>query len=177
MNIVQKINKTFPLKKMYVPSGWLIAKNCLIDADLKTFNDLNDDDKFLIKENFFSSNIFYSSSECFAANNIYIKGVVDVGCLFLHKNNELDDFDIFSCDGVNYQVTLSIYKGKSRVNFYSFDKILDDRNEMINEVNFLMQFFSDTVIDVINRNGFKVNLDYHLDINRSILSSFSEDIF
>ncbi len=37
---------------MYVPSGWLIAKNHLTDADLNIFNKLSNDDKFLIKDVF-----------------------------------------------------------------------------------------------------------------------------
>lgn len=69
MNIVQKIHNLFPLKKMYVPSGWLIAKNHLINADLNIFNKLSNDDKFLIKDVFLSSNIFYSYSEYFVGNN------------------------------------------------------------------------------------------------------------
>ncbi len=40
MNIIQKIKMMFPLKKMYVPSGWVIAKNNLIDADVNIFDKL-----------------------------------------------------------------------------------------------------------------------------------------
>ncbi|RAW90725.1 hypothetical protein CKY01_12100 [Photorhabdus laumondii subsp. clarkei] len=128
------------------------------------------DDKFLIKDIFFSSNIFYSYSECFVGNNIYMKGVIDVGCLFYKEDLDSEQEDIFNYGAIRYQITLSLYKGKSKVSFYSFDKIVNERNSMIDEVNFLMQFFSENVIDAINQYGFKTDLDHHLNMKRELLN-------
>ncbi|MDC9623799.1 hypothetical protein PSI22_19715 [Xenorhabdus sp. XENO-7] len=175
MNIIQKIKMMFPLKKMYVPSGWVIAKNNLIDADVNIFDKLNNDEQFLIKENFFSSNVFYSFSECFTDKNIYIKGVIDVGCLCYNINSNLEQGNLLNCEKIHYQITLSLYKGKSKVSFYSQNKIVNERYEMINEVNFLMQFFSEKVVDVINHDGFKTDLGYYSNMSRESLNLLTNE--
>lgn len=154
MNIIKNISLNYPLNMMYVPSGWMVSKNNLVDIGLEFLNDPNyTDDLFLIKENFFSSNILYLFNECFI-RDVYFKCVIDVGCLlfFLDGNNSF-------YNDLEYEINLSLYRGKSKKEIYDFNLKVKNRYEMIKEVNFLMSFFSSIVIDAIESNGINVNLD------------------
>lgn len=161
MNVIKEIAIQYPLDKMYVPSGWMVSKNNLVDIGVEILNlPEYSNDYFLIKENFFSSCIFYSINECFISG-IYFKCVIDVGCSL--SDSDVDNFIYKEAD---YEITFSLYKGKSKKDFYDFYKKVKNRYDMITEVNFLMNFFSSIVIDFVEDNGFNANLNHLMENSR-----------
>ncbi|WP_031520976.1 hypothetical protein [Siccibacter colletis] len=144
MNIVRWLIKNHPLDKMFVPSGWLIAKNNLIKLDAGFLNQIPGvEDRFLVKENFFSSCIFYASHE-FLNDNLLFKSVIDVECVI--NRDEKREAIINSY----YVVSYNIYKGKSKKHIFGYDIKCESPELLATELNFILWFHSWVLTDELN---------------------------
>ncbi|CAI0708629.1 Uncharacterised protein [Serratia fonticola] len=168
MNLYNEISMKLLLENLSVPSGWMVSKNNLIDSDVSILNNSVDpDEQFLIRENFFSSCMFYSSCEIHTNNNMLLKAVVDVGCtLYEDDMSEISSSGVVNYNCVKYDITLSLFKGKSKNNIFIFTDVVDTRNKMVSEINFLMKFFSFIVIDAIDEYGANIDFDNYLELAR-----------
>lgn len=137
--------------------------------DVSVLNDAKSPIEILtLKENFFSTNIFYSYCEQYADNNIYLKAVVDIGCLLTreHQKNEKKYTD------TEYEICFSLFKGKEKNSFFKFERKELDILGAVDLSNKLMRFFLYTAMGEINKNGFASSIESSL--NKKIAFFFND---
>lgn len=153
MNIIHSIVCNYPLDKMYVPSGWLIAKNNLVDVDACILNEIESvEERFLVEKNFFSDDIFYSIHETHLTKGV-IKAVIDIECILLNVQ------DSSSVSGSEYIISLNIFQGKSKKHIYEFEKNLPTRHELIDELNFLQWVYSWGLASILDGDFCRQDID------------------
>ncbi|MFT0868725.1 hypothetical protein [Pseudomonas sp. CAM1A] len=133
MNIVQRLALTYPLMTLQVPGGWNLVKNNIIDADPGVLEDIeNPLEQMLARENFFAADVFYALCEHSVDERRQIKSVIDVWCRPSEENESL----------IGYELTLSLYKNKSKISFFSKEYLASDRYAVVQVLSQWMCSFS-----------------------------------
>ncbi|MCV6609042.1 MAG: hypothetical protein OIF32_12585 [Campylobacterales bacterium] len=138
--MINETLKKHSLKGFHIPSNWMVAKNMLLDKGLELLDEYKKEEHFLIKENFFSDNIFYATSQT-DIEAIPIKGVIDVYCICGKKS-------------LSYELTLSVYKGlKKGKNIYTKEQKAYSLDELCESLNELFALYSYEIINKLCKEG------------------------
>ncbi|MEX5340104.1 hypothetical protein [Pseudomonas sp. I2] len=134
MNIIQEIALAHPLAELLVPTGWQVSKNNFIDASPVLLTGITDEHaRFLAAKNFFADDIFMASSERTFDSGLPVTATLDVWC------SPLGDEEI---SPIEYQVSISILKGKKRTALLSRTQSTEDRHHAQRIINAWMSTFT-----------------------------------
>jgi len=143
--MISEILKQHSLKTFHIPSNWMVSKNMLLDKGLELLDDYKEQEHFLIKENFFSDNIFYATSKT-DIENTPIKGVIDIYCICDEKS-------------LSYELTLGVYKGlKKSKNIYTKEQKAYSLDELCESLNDLFALYSYEIINKLCKEGVDIKL-------------------
>ena len=143
--MIEEILKKHSLKGLHIPSNWMVSKNMILDKGLELLDEYKEQEHFLIKENFFSDNIFYAKSET-DIEGTRIKGVIDVFCI---------------CDEkiLSYELTLCVFKGlKKGKNIYTKEQKVYSLDELCKSLNELFALYSYEIVNKLCKEGVDIRL-------------------
>jgi len=143
--MISEILKKHSLKGLHIPSNWMVSKNMILDKGLELLDEYKEQEHFLIKENFFSDNIFYATSQT-DIEGTRIKGVIDVFCICDEKS-------------LSYELTLCVFKGRKKSkDIYTKELKVYSLDELCKSLNELFSLYSYEIVNKLCKEGVDIRL-------------------